>query len=333
MVPTQNPKHHMSRAPSVWACATALGVAGLVPVPGSAQGGSWEIGYTFEAPTSQTNGLTWDGQALWHTNDREPIVYRINPDGGAVLGTVGTGVPDQGDLEFAGGFMWIVSELEHYIHKVDPRSGKTLDSIKVLGIPDNRPGIRRVELEGLTFDGRNIWVDGGTNYIIRIDPVRRTQHMYRMPFEMGYLDGLTWAFDHLWVVTNNATIYELDPCSMGVLDRFDAPANVGSGPEGFAFDGESLWFADNERDQIYKIILKDKILTKRSASRAGAAAASGACDEGILLEAPSVDLRRSTPSRKGRGGLVGASGLGWRAPGGSRDALGRRPVLSPSEAD
>lgn len=334
MVPPRNSPKDLSRIPAAWAYAAALGVAGLVAHPAQAQGGSWEIGYSFPAPSSQTNGLTWDGQALWHTNESQPIIYRINPDGGGVLGTVGSGIPDQGDLEFAGGFMWIVSEIDHFIHKVDPRSGKTVDSIKVMGIPENRPGSRRWEMEGLTFDGRNIWVDGGTSYIIRIDPIRMTQHMYMMPSEMGYLDGMTWAFDHLWVVTNNATIYELDPCTMGVLDRFDAPANVGVGPEGFAFDGENLWFADKELDMIYKIILKDKILTKRTASRAAANDASrGGCNEGILLESPTVAVSRPSHPITGRSGLPGSAGLPWISPDGTRDALGRIPFPSLPAAD
>lgn len=334
MVLPRNALKDTGRNPTAWACAAALGAAWLAPAPVFAQG-SWEIGYSFPAPTSQTNGLTWDGEALWHTNDRDPIIYRINPDGGAVLGEIGTQVPDQGDLEFAGGAMWVVSENDHYIHKVDPSTGKTLDSIKVLGIPESPPGSRfPIQMEGLTFDGRNIWVDGGTNYIIRIDLVKRTQHMYIMPLEMGYLDGMTWAFDHLWVVTNNATIYELDPCSMGILDRFDAPAHVGGGPEGFAFDGENLWFADNDRDQIYKIILKDKILTKRAASRDGAASVSRrACNEGILLEQPTVAARRPSSSQSGRARTAGTARAIWTAPDGSRDALGRRPLPSHPAAD
>lgn len=306
--------------------------AAAFPVAVNAQGGSWEIGYSFEAPSRQTNGLTWDGQALVHTNDYSPIIYRIDPNGGAVIGTIGTQVPEQGDLESAGGFYWVVSENDHYIHKVDPSSGKTLDTIKVWGIPESPPGSRNpIQMEGLTFDGRNIWVDGGTNYIIRIDPVKKTQHMYVMPFEMGYLDGMTWAFDHLWIVTNNATIYELDPCTMGVLDRFDAPANVGAGPEGFAFDGENLWFADNELDQIYKIILKDKILTKRAAP----AAQKTACNEGELLKPPVPVSAAPSPAgsalRNARKHSRGPILLRSAAAGRFVDAAGRAHILVPED--
>lgn len=307
----KSPLPHLSRLPAL------ILLAGTALCHG--QGGSWEIGYSFEAPTRRTNGLTWDGRALVHTHDDSPIIYRINPDGGAVLGEVGTQVPEQGDLEFAGGFLFVVSENDHFIHKVDPASGKTLERIKVAGIPESPEGTRNpIQMEGLTWDGRNIWVDGGTNYIIRIDPAKKTQHMYVMPFEMGYLDGMTWAFDHLWIVTNNATIYELDPCTMGVLDRFDAPANMGAGPEGFAFDGENLWFADNELDQIYKIILKDKIQTKRAAS---------GCNEGIKLDWPAVPSRLAAPRQT----LRKEHALWSNHPRIPRyvDALGRAHVLVP----
>lgn len=276
---------------------TVLAVAALFAalMPTIARAGSWEVGYSFAAPTGNTNGLTFDGRHLWHTNDLEPVIYQINPFGGTVMGTLESRLPDQGDLEFGGKFLWINSENDHYIHKVDPATGKTLDTIYVYGLPPGtriRNGMSDVQLEGLTFDGRHLWVDGGSNRIVRIDPVSRRQYLYEMPFEMGYLDGMTWAFDNLWVVTNNATIYEIDPCSMGILDKFEAPTTGGHGPEGFAFDGENLWFADNGIDMIYKIILKFRIMTKRSAAPNTAAAAASAqgCNLGILLEAP-VPLR------------------------------------------
>jgi hypothetical protein len=265
-----------------------LGLACLWLSSAKSQAGSWEIGYSFDAPTSRTNGLTWDGRALWHTNDLSPIIYQINPLGGDILGTISTTIADQGDLEFGGNALWVVSENDHYLHKMDPSSGKTLDSI-LIGLPPGnlrRDGTNSIQMEGCTWDGRNVWVDGGSNRIIRIDAVTHRQFLYIMPSDMGYLDGMTWAFDHLWVVTNNAVIYELDPCSMGILDSFEAPATVSAGPEGFAFDGENLWFADNELDKIYKIILKFRIATKRAADKTespNALSKQSACNQGEEL--------------------------------------------------
>lgn len=317
--------------------------------------GSWEVGYSFPAPSRQTNGLTFDGRYLWHSNDNEPLLYQINPVGGGVVATLPTFVPDQGDLAFAGGAVWAVSENLHYIHKIDPKSGKTLDSIFVLGVPigSNRPGSRdSVQIEGLTSDGRYLWVDGGSNLLLKVDPVSRKQWMYEMPPEMGYLDGLTWAFDHLWVVTNNATIYELDPCTLGILDEFGAPARISGGPEGFAFDGENLWFADNDMDQIYKIILRDKLITLISNGDPGlfkaGEAQDGPCREGTLVtsapktfpqedeEPVALNPRRVVVRPESRK----ASRAGWRFEGGHAvaDALGRRfrgsraPLVPPHPA-
>jgi glutamine cyclotransferase len=256
--------------------------------------GSWEVGYSFPAPSRQTNGLAFDGRYLWHSNDSEPLLYQINPVGGGVVATTPTFVPDQGDLAYVGGAVWAVSENAHFIYQLDPKSGKTLDSIFINGIPygPNRRNSRdSVQLEGLTSDGRYLWVDGGTNLIVKVDPLSRKQWMFEMPLEMGYLDGLTWAFEHLWVVTNNATIYEIDPCTMGIIDEFGAPARISGGPEGFAFDGENLWFADNDLDQIYKIILRDKLITYLGPGTGPwafpffktAATQDGTCREGILV--------------------------------------------------
>jgi hypothetical protein len=252
------------------------------------EAGSWEIGYSFDAPTKNTNGLTWDGRALWHTNDHQPIIYQLSPLDGSILGTIPTSIADQGDLEFGGNFLWVNSENDHYLHKINPSTGKTIDSI-LIGLPPGtlrRDGTNSIQVEGCTWDGRNVWVDGGSNRIIRVDATTHRQFLYIMPSEMGYLDGMTWAFDHLWVVTNNAVIYELDPCSMGILDSFDAPANVSAGPEGFAFDGENLWFADTQLDKIYKIILKFRIATKQAAHKTNnpeALPKRSACNQGTEI--------------------------------------------------
>jgi streptogramin lyase len=338
MVKNGNPSDGAHRASLRPFPAMSLGVAALALAAGSALGGSWEIGDSFPAPSSQTNGLTWDGQALWHTNDNNPIVYRIDPNTGKVLGTVESQIYDQGDMEFAGNSLWIVSEDDHFVKRIDPKSGATVDSIKVLGMPENPPGRNRFplyQLEGCTFDGRNLWLDGNHSTIIRIDVKTRTEHMYTMPYDMGYLDGMTWAFDHLWIVTNNATIYEIDPCSMGILDKFGAPANVSAGPEGFAFDGENLWFADNDRDEIYKIILKDKLLTKRAAGAMAKSAAALACNEGTLLEPASPVPLAGLGEENGIAGRIGVSPVPvWRAgKRGFSDALGRArpyPIRVPS---
>lgn len=299
--------HSMKSLPSCW---VVLFAGFCLFSPATVMAGSWEIGDSFFAPSSQTNGLTFDGNYLWHTNDFQPILYKIDPFTGLVVSQEATKVPDQGDLEYSDGFLYICSENRHILYKVNMATGATVDTIQVHGIPIGRAGPNRrdsIQMEGVTFDGFNVWVDGGTNIIIRVDLSTKKSYRYIMPLEMGYLDGMTWAFDHLWVVTNNATIYELDPCTMGILDRFDAPANVGGGPEGFAFDGENLWFADNELDKIYKIILKDKLLTKRAAT-SGAARASG-CDKGELMSAADdimegvTALLSDAESRRGGMGL------------------------------
>jgi streptogramin lyase len=321
-VPAMKDRMDFSRSPRVIRAGAflAVAVASAILFPANVVAGSWEVGYSFPAPTGNTNGLTYDGRYLWHTNDEDPIIYKINPFGGTVVGTLEDRLQDQGDLEFGGKFLWIVSENDHNIHKVDPATGKTLDTIHVEGIPpgnQRRNGQNDIQLEGITFDGRELWVDGGTNRIIRIDPVTREQRMYEMSFDMGYLDGMTWAFDHLWIVTNNATIYEIDPCSMGILDKFDAPAAGGHGPEGFAFDGENLWFADNGIDMIYKIILKFRIMTKRSAapktSAASATTAAQGCNQGILLNIP-VPLRPGSESGSVGEGAAGTARKAFSTP-------------------
>jgi streptogramin lyase len=219
---------------------------------------------SFPAPTSQTNGLAWDGQYLWHSNERQPIMYKIDPTNGEVVGSITTKVPNQGDITWLDGSIWVNSEDEHAIYRIDPNNGSTIKRW-FLDVGDFR------QMEGMATDGRFLWANGGGEHVFQIDPVsEKIIHRYTAFFG-GYADGFAYAWGSLFMSTNSTQILEIDPCSGGIHDFFNAPSGTGFGPEGMTFDGENLWYADNTEDIIYKIRLVDDFLVKRAAIHGAAA--------------------------------------------------------------
>jgi len=217
----------------------------------------WEVVAEFRAPTSTTNGLAWDGTHLWAADDLTPRFYKLNPETGSILKTIvlkGSQVLDPGDITWLHGALWVIEENAHTLVKVNPNNGVVLDVIRLNGLPSG-------QIEGLATDGKYLWVCGAGHYVVKVNPKTRQQVTEFTVKGMGRnegMDGLTWAWGHLFTVTNGTqNIIEIHPVSGQELSVFKAPAGKNWGPEGLAFDGEYLWYADLTTRRIYKILLKD----------------------------------------------------------------------------
>ncbi len=232
-------------------------------------GGTWQVLRSFPAPTGATNGMAWDGTHLWHSNEWEPMLYRLDPISGKVVSSIETDVPDQGDIAFHNGQLWVVSENEHMLYQVDPRTGETIQRITfdVSVSPD--PGLTpNSQMEGLTSDGTSLWLDFLGAEVYRVDPISGERALrYRRNFG-GYADGLAWGWGSMFMSTNSTEILEIEACTGIIIEVFKAPAGIGGGPEGMTFDGEYIWYADNTTDHIYQIQLLDDYLVKRTARAA-----------------------------------------------------------------
>ncbi len=232
--------------------------------------GTWKVVHSFPAPSNWPNGLAWDGAYLWHAHEREPIIYKLDPVSGNVLASIETEVHNQGDIAFHAGQLWVVSEYEHILYHIDHNTGETIGRITFDISQELEPGDRsRSAFEGLTSDGTSLWLDYKGREIYRVDPGSGKRVLrYERDFG-GYADGLAWGWGNMFMSTNSTEILEIDACTGLIIEVFKAPAGIQYGPEGMAFDGEYLWYADKTTDRIYQIQLIDDYLVKKTATTAG----------------------------------------------------------------
>jgi len=83
---------------------------------------------SFDTDSSATNarpfGIAWDGVALWVSDHEEDMIYRINPDDGAILTSFSTAsfsIPSTNpkDLAWDGEFLWLTDQSSQTIYKID----------------------------------------------------------------------------------------------------------------------------------------------------------------------------------------------------------------------
>jgi hypothetical protein len=121
-------------------------------------------------------------------------------------------------------------------------------------------------IDGMTWDGTNLWIDvfGGGAY--RIDPsTGGTVSSISTPaVSSRYPLGLAWDGSHLWESEAQAnTIFELDPSTGGTLASFPAPGNF---PTGLAFIGSNIWVTHDNNNpsggqkQIYQMTTGGTVL-------------------------------------------------------------------------
>lgn len=221
----------------------------------------WEVIKSFPSPTSMPKGLAWDGARLWYGESYPPgYICCINPgDGKCITEPIYANIDNPGDLTWHKGYLWIVDEDNHRLYKLDPATGAHLDSLHISDCPTSA----KCQNEGLESDGEYLWVDGYSDYLFQIDPETHAVVTHYKKSWMGYADGIAYAWGHLFIVTNEYGIKEVDPCTGNLLETFDAPAGTGTwGPSALTFDGEYLWFGDQTSKRIYQIRLVDDYNTK-----------------------------------------------------------------------
>jgi outer membrane protein assembly factor BamB len=229
---------------------------------------TWKVTRALNAPgiddlhRPTVTGLAFDGRYLWHAGRWNQTIYKMDPVSGRVLATFHTPVFYQEDLTIHRGRLYFVDANNDRIIEMNMATGALLDTIKIdrarFG-PRIQTGYAWI-LNGLESDGRYLWTTFGGHYIAKINPETKEMVTFfpkSKSLEVTtYIDGLTLAWGHMFLSTNDGTIVELDMDGR-LIEQFKAPSGLNIGPEGMAFDGASLWYADETKGKIYQIMLID----------------------------------------------------------------------------
>jgi hypothetical protein len=144
-------------------------------------------------------------------------------------------------LAYDGHFLWSSDRRTDQLYKIDPASGKCVDSF-------NSPGYG---ISGLTFDGHWLWcVDPESALIFGVDPVTHiVERTIASPTTQT--GGMAWDGKYLWILDNTANkLCRIDANDGTTITSISAP--TGSCSQ-LVFDGTYLWTADRFSDQIYML--------------------------------------------------------------------------------
>lgn len=226
----------------------------------------WVVTNQFPSPTQETGGLAWDGVYLWAVDGVANRFFKINPKNGNILQEFtldpGPGV-DIEDLAFGNGFLFAHIEafgVPNKIFKINPNTGALVETWNY-NVGNNG--------QGLAYDSTNnaVWAVQGrsgstvvsTINLVQGNTVLASIHNDILIAEGDPPDGISYdeTTGILYIVNNAAEIFLLDVQTQTILSSFQGPGGIGQGPEGLAWDGQYLWFADIQDDMIYQLALID----------------------------------------------------------------------------
>ncbi len=144
-------------------------------------------------------------------------------------------------LAFDGKHLWTADRKSDMLYKVEPVSGRAVDSILA-------PGYSPV---GLTWDGTLLWcVDDREERIYAVNPKTRIveRTIYCPVSQPG---DMAWDGKYLWICDNAENkIHKISAEDGTTLHSITSPSD---NPGGLTFDGKYLWVSDRVKDEIYMV--------------------------------------------------------------------------------
>ena len=200
--------------------------------------------YQFVAPSTNVDGMAWDGTNLWLGSDGLDRIYKMDTLGN-VLDSFPAPSTTATGMCFDGTYLWCADGGTIRIYKLDPVTGAILDSIP-------GPGTGAL-CEGLAWMNDTIWnTNWSNNTIWELDPA--TGAIWgQFPAPGNASTGLTWDWhDNVIWNSDQATdlIYKLDPVSGAVITSFACPDLE---IQDLAFDGTYLWSCGWSTGNVYKM--------------------------------------------------------------------------------
>ena len=212
-----------------------------------------DVVHTIPAPGTHCQGLTWDGEHLWVTDNTTKMIYKISPEDGEVISSF----PFPISIKFSEGLAWDGTNLwgagwnesngnGSKIFKLDPSNGELLFSFYYPG-EDTWP-------HGITYDGQHIWANNflhdTINSLDKFNP-ENGDYLGSIPAPGEKSLGLTWIGSFLW--SNDYElhrIYQIDPNNGTIIYSFSCYAGI---LRDMTWDGEYMWSLSWSDATIYKL--------------------------------------------------------------------------------
>ncbi len=248
-------KHCMQVLPAMTVFIIALIV--MPPDQGFAKAG--DVIAQIGSPCPKPQDLAWDGQHLWVLDGRTNRIYKVDPKDGAVISEMDAVVARPVGVAWDGGRLWISDEENKTIARVETEKG-TLSRIMNAPVVMVHPNQQeKIQLSGLAWDGKHLWsgcIAGWSSRVYRVDAADGA--VGKFFFTLGAPNAVEAGGGSLWTASNNrgrrpGVIYQYEADGSALVGQFDAPGNY---PSGLAYDGEHLWYADEETNTIYKLSLQ-----------------------------------------------------------------------------
>lgn len=123
----------------------------------------------------------------------------------------------------------------------------------VIGVPYKFPAPGQ-EAEGITADGRNLWVTDNSGAIFQVEPSGNLIATFSAPEVTP--EGITWDGSSFWVFTSNQSFiyhFQIIGAETKTLGSFLSPARVLGGDitQDLSWDGMNLWYANQY--QVYEL--------------------------------------------------------------------------------
>jgi len=172
-------------------------------------------------------------------------------DMGDVISTIPAPGGNPDGLTWIDGSLWITSDDNFMIYKINPSTGAIQDSIVGYG--------EDTALTGLSYDG--------TYLLSNCDPWIYFRELSggavvdSIPGPATVNEGLAWDGSSIWSTNwSDNLVYELDPTNGDILSFFfpQAPADY-DGLTGLAYDGFFLWISDQDSKTIMCCVPGDPI--------------------------------------------------------------------------
>jgi YVTN family beta-propeller protein len=160
----------------------------------------------------------------------------VNPDAAPIASHLGTRSLVAG-LAVGVGSVWVVDATRQTLRRIDPATGRVIDTIPVGSAPD-----------GVAVGEGAVWVTSAqSGFVVEVSPtLGRAVRGIRVP---GVAEDVAVGAGHVWVTaTERDAVARIDPISRRVTW-----IDVGDAPTGVSVAGQAVWVANSGAGTVSRI--------------------------------------------------------------------------------